>query len=162
MQAEQGKLQREELGGQRGLTLKLQSWRPLLYLMVKVLSTFCTQVAFGRCCTSPVLGWQDSKNGRVCPAVTRTLIPLESPSGQRTWVLEERSWLQHHMARKMPLEANQLPHKASGISALPGSCLQLVPAARLGWHTAARQQLHRNIYAPVIPSAPSTGLVEVE
>lgn len=95
----------------------------------------------------------------VCVLLSQELLFPLSPQVSRGPGCSRRGGGEHHRAGEVPLEASQLLHKASGISALPSRGLQLVPAAKLWWQTAP--QLHRNNCAPVIPSAPSTGLVEV-
>lgn len=89
-----GELKRYELGGQRGLTLKLQSWRPLL-LDAEGIEHFLYSMAFGRCCASSqrklcarVKGQQEQPCVSCCHEKAP---PLVSQSGQRAWVLKERS-----------------------------------------------------------------------
>lgn len=72
MHIKQGKLKREELGGQRGLALRLQSWRHLL-LDAEGIEHFLRSMAFGRCCASSqrrvcarVKGWQEEPRVSCC------------------------------------------------------------------------------------------------
>lgn len=65
----QGKLKREELGGQRGLTLKLQFWRPLLF-DAEGIEHFLDSTAFGRCCAS--------SHGKLCAWVGQQERPCVS------------------------------------------------------------------------------------
>lgn len=160
MYIKQGKLKREELGGQRGLALKLQSWRHLL-LDAEGIEHFLRSMAFGRCCASSqrkvcarVKGWQEQPHMSCCHEKAPHLV---SPSERSAWVLEELTSASHRWegtSGDPPAARNSSCAKQGVISALPGSCLGLVPAARLWWHIAAGQQSERNNYAPVISSLP--------